>query len=155
MPARRMHRWLCAGLIYFWVWSPQEQQEQINSWMFTSLCGLGDALLVTKQQHPLQNSHFRSRVGQHTARYLYMQLGEHLTSATFLLPPHVFFHYAQALLYANRELMPSLDTLYKRAKPTNMPNGWQQLLSSFAGWYPQPMRRCGANITSIVSFQTV
>lgn len=51
--------------------------------MFTSLCGLGDALLVTKQQHPLQNSHFRSRVGQHTARYLYVQLGEHLTSATF------------------------------------------------------------------------
>lgn len=51
--------------------------------MFTSLCGLGDALLVTKQQHPLQNSHFRSRVGQHTARYFYVQLGEHLTSATF------------------------------------------------------------------------
>lgn len=51
--------------------------------MFTSLCGLGDVLLVTKQQHPLQNSHFRSRVGQPTVRHFYLLPSEFLTSATF------------------------------------------------------------------------
>lgn len=55
--------------------------------MFTSLCGLGDALLVTRQQHPLQNSHFRSGVGQHTVRYSYMQPSEYLTSATLQIAP--------------------------------------------------------------------
>jgi len=49
--------------------------------MFTSLCGLGDALLVTRQQHPLQKRHFGSRVGQHVVSYSYMPLSEYLTSA--------------------------------------------------------------------------
>lgn len=132
--------------------------------MFTSLCGLGDALLVTRQQHSLQTSHFRSRVGQHTVRYSCMlrvflcatQQVFHFCNFSDCFYHHCRFscikpklHFVKAveLCLAQTHCINKICQANKYAK-------WLALLT-FNSWCSPTRRRYGISISSKISFLTI